>query len=67
MKDLEVSVKHFDGVGCPRCKHHHHATLNYDGLCDRCCGVLLAEHPNHPSIPHIQASYAAQRKHFGLE
>lgn len=28
-------------VKCPRCWRYHRLIQNYDGLCDRCCQVLL--------------------------
>jgi hypothetical protein len=45
-----------DHTKCPRCWHYTHEGLsNYDGLCDRCCNVLLTAWPDHASVPHIKA------------
>ena len=35
-----------DWVKCPRCWHYHTILLNHQGLCDRCCWVLLTAWPN---------------------
>jgi hypothetical protein len=33
---------------CPRCWNYTHEGLhNFDGLCNRCCLVLLHDFPNH--------------------
>ena len=43
-----------DYTKCPRCWHYTHEGLhNHDGLCDRCCRVLIDHHPNHESVAHI--------------
>jgi hypothetical protein len=54
------------GMKCPRCyrltgEGHH----NYDGLCDRCFGVILKNFPEHWSVPGIRQSHAEQRKKWG--
>lgn len=49
---------------CPRCWHFHAVRLNYEGLCDRCCKVLIEDWPNHESVPGIVASREAQRQQF---
>lgn len=47
-EDVKVSVEAFSdqdkerATRCPRCRKWHYVHLNYDGLCDRCCEVLLA-------------------------
>jgi hypothetical protein len=47
---------------CPRCYRYEQAsTLNFDGLCDRCCNVILKHHPDHDSAAAIKAAYAKQR------
>lgn len=51
-------------IKCPRCWHMHTVLLNYDGLCDRCCSVLIEAWPNHESAPFIIASRDAQQRHF---
>lgn len=44
-----------DYIKCPRCWHYTHEGLhNHEGLCDRCCNVLLEAWPDHESIPHIK-------------
>jgi hypothetical protein len=43
-----------DYTKCPRCWHYTHEGLhNHDGLCDRCCRVLIDHYPNHESVAHI--------------
>lgn len=51
-------------VKCPRCWIYHSIKDNYDCLCDRCCRVLVDAFPNHESVPHIKASYEAQRMRY---
>lgn len=41
-------------VKCPRCYHHHMASLNFDGLCNVCVEFLLKHFPDHASIPFIK-------------
>lgn len=56
---VKVEVKRVPDwyVKCPRCWRWHPMDLNYDGLCDRCCGMLAGtEHE-----PLIEAAYAKQR------
>ena len=56
-----------DHVKCPRCWHYTHAGIhNHDGLCDRCCNVLLEAFPDHPSVPFIKANYDAQQAHYKI-
>lgn len=31
---------------CPRCRGAHSIQGNHDGLCDRCCGVILSDFPD---------------------
>jgi hypothetical protein len=48
-------VNNPDYTKCPRCWHYTHEGLhNHDGLCDRCCRVLLDHWPDHESVPHIK-------------
>jgi hypothetical protein len=49
---------------CPRCRHYHTVLLNFDYLCDRCCHSIIEGWPEHASVPFIQASWEAQRRHF---
>jgi ribosomal protein S27AE len=37
---------------CPRCWRYTD-TVNFDNLCNRCVDVILAEHPDHPSVKLI--------------
>ena len=53
---------------CPRCwRYTGEGRFNFDGLCDRCCAVILADYPEHPSVLHIQAAYARQREDQGWQ
>lgn len=57
-----------DHVKCPRCWHYtHEGQHNHDGLCDRCCNVLLSDFPEHESIPHIKASREAQKQRWTVK
>lgn len=48
-----------DYTKCPRCRHYTHEGLhNYDGLCDRCCNVIVNTWPDHESVPHIKQRWA---------
>jgi len=48
-------VNNPDYIKCPRCWHYtHEGRHNHDGLCDRCCRVLLDHWPDHESVPHIK-------------
>ena len=52
-----------DYVKCPRCWHYtHEGLLNFDGLCDRCCNVLVDAHKDHVSVPHILKAWEKQRQ-----
>jgi isoleucyl-tRNA synthetase len=58
IEDIEITVSDCGAdsslLKCPRCWHYTHSGLhNFDGLCDRCCDVLIMDHPEHPSIEHI--------------
>jgi hypothetical protein len=48
-------------VKCPRCWHYHSVRINYDSLCDCCQLVILREHPDHESAPHIKSNIEQQR------
>jgi hypothetical protein len=67
MEELKVEFEHMPGVGCPRCRKWHPMELNHHGLCDNCCTVILAEHPDHPSVPFIREAYRLQREKFGVK
>jgi hypothetical protein len=44
-----------DYTKCPRCWHYTHEGLhNHDGLCDRCCSVLLDVWPDHEATQAIK-------------
>jgi hypothetical protein len=51
-------------VKCPRCWHWHGVAENFDRLCDKCQQIMLADFPNHPSVPHIQSALTAQRAKY---
>jgi hypothetical protein len=54
------------GVKCPRCyRLTGEGRFNFDGLCDRCCGVILKQFPAHWSVDGIKRAYAEQRKKWG--
>jgi hypothetical protein len=62
MNEYWVAVSKAEGAKCPRCwRVTGEGRYNFDGLCDRCCDVLVTDHPTHPAIPHILAAYANQR------
>ena len=62
-----VAITKAPGVKCPRCwRVTGEGRWNFDGLCDRCCDVLLLGHPTHPSVPFIQAAYATQRVRWSI-
>ena len=47
---------------CPRCyRYEQAATLNFEGLCDRCCDIVVKEFPDHWSVPRIKAALAKQK------
>lgn len=49
---------------CPRCWKYHACKENFDGLCDKCCHVLLECYPEHESIQFIKESYNKQRTKY---
>jgi len=52
-----------DYTKCPRCWHYTHEGLhNHDGLCDRCCNVLVAAWPDHESVPHIKEKWSGHEQ-----
>jgi Ribonuclease G/E len=66
MKISFQSVTDNSSIRCPRCKGLGIAE-NHDSLCDKCCQVILEEHPNHPSVIYIRRAYELQReKYYGL-
>lgn len=48
---------------CPRCWKAG-IPSNHDGLCDRCCDVLVESFPDHESVPRIKAALQAQRERW---
>jgi hypothetical protein len=55
-------------VKCPRCWHYTHVGLfNFDGLCDRCCGVILDNYPDHWSVPGIRAKQKEQEERWNIK
>lgn len=42
-------------VRCPRCWRWQPSRANYEGICDRCIGVLLEDHPTHPVTLELKA------------
>lgn len=60
---FEVYVTRAEGVKCPRCwKLTGEGRFNYDGLCDPCCRVILADYPQHESAPFIQSFLRSQKE-----
>ena len=53
-------------VKCPRCWKWHGVKENFDGLCDRCQTVILADYPGHESAPFIRAALDEQRVKYAL-
>ena len=52
---------------CPRCwRYTGEGRMNFDGLCDPCCRVLVTDYPGHVAPPQIEAAYAAQRRRWGV-
>lgn len=67
MDDVTFTVSRAPGVKCPRCWHvTGEGRFNFDGLCDRCCDVLIHDYPTHESVPLIVASRAEQRAQWGV-
>lgn len=62
-----VPLKPLGANKCPRCYSYHMVQDNFDFLCDRCCEVLVADWPEHPSIQFILESKKAQREKYGVE
>lgn len=55
-------------VKCPRCWHYSsEGKHNYDGLCDRCCLVIVDSFKDHESYPHIVESRSLQIGKFGIK
>lgn len=53
-------------IQCPRCFFYTSIVAsppNYDGLCNRCCRVLVNGFPDHPSVPNILSTLKIQNKH----
>lgn len=61
MIPVEIRVSRTDRLCCPRCWRYHGIEDNHDHLCDRCCDVLIANHPDHESVPLIIAALERQR------
>ena len=52
-----------DYTKCPRCWHYTHEGLhNHDGLCDRCCRVLVDAWPDHESVPYIKEKWSGHEQ-----
>lgn len=52
-------------IQCPRCFFYTSIVAsppNYDGLCNRCCRVLVNGFPDHPSVPNILSTLKIQNK-----
>lgn len=65
---FQIDVAKAEGVKCPRCwKWTGEGRFNFDGLCDECCEVILADFPYHESVPFILASREEQRALFTVE
>ncbi len=57
-----------DYVKCPRCWHYTHEGLhNHDGLCDRCCNVMIDAYPEHEATAKIKANFEAQIKKWSSQ
>ena len=69
--EFSVSVEDCADLGyvkCPRCwKWTAEGRFNYDNLCDRCCQVLVSDHPQHESVPHILAAFKVQAERWGTK
>ena len=64
---IESLKGHPDYTKCPRCwRYTGEGRMNFDGLCDPCCHVLLDEYPDHAAVPQIHAAYAMQRARWGV-
>ena len=62
---MKIVVTKAEGVKCPRCwKMTGEGRFNFEGLCDPCQTVILADHPTHESVTHILAAKAEQRRRF---
>ena len=62
---MKILVTKAEGVKCPRCwKMTGEGRYNFDGLCDPCQAVILADFPQHESVPSIQAAKAEQRRRW---
>lgn len=65
--EVQSLAHNYDYVKCPRCWHYHTIKINHDGLCDRCCRVMLQNFQNHPSTPLIAKSLEMQRNRFEVK
>lgn len=61
LPDVQAEVTHADGHKCPRCQLWHQVTENFDGLCDRCCDVMITDWPQHEFTVEIIKSRQEQR------
>ncbi len=66
MGDIPITVGSIkdnpDFACCPRCRRYHRSIRNHDGLCDRCCAVLVEM--KHECADAIRAAYQAQSEHY---
>jgi hypothetical protein len=64
---MTLTVEKHPGVKCPRCyRYTGEGRYNYDGLCDRCCEVILKAYPDHVSVQRILQCRIDQRKRWIL-
>lgn len=59
MNDVKIAVSSLKGnpeyCQCPRCKRYTKSGIhNFDGLCERCCDVLIHSWPDFEAVPLIK-------------
>jgi len=64
MDTPEITASVAQGIKCPRCWHYHGVRENHDGLCDRCCLVMMQDFPQHEETPAITAKWQAQQSKY---
>ena len=53
---MNITIIKHDGVKCPRCyRYTGEGRFNFDGLCDRCCDVLVQDYPEHEATVALKA------------